>query len=98
MSAFENITGLTDALVVSNTLTGGYLTLGFPVVVFIAIFGYTLAYGRSHAITTASFITMLILLVENMLGMVQYWAIIVTGVLFALGVVMVLMERRGIDG
>lgn len=94
MSSFENVTGFTDAFNVANNLVGGWIALGFPLVVWVAIFGFNLDKGRGQAITGASFITLLVLMLENQLLVVPYFALVADGVLLALGLVMIFMERN----
>lgn len=98
MSHFENITSMTEAFQIANTMSDGMLGAGFPVVFWIALFGFSISYGRGHAITAASFLTAIILLVENLVGMVDYWMIIADLILLAIGLGMIFMERRAYEG
>lgn len=98
MSNFTNVTGFTEAFQVANTMSDGYLAVGFPVVFWIALFGFSMSYGRAHAMTAASFLTAIILLIENMVGLVDYWVIVADLVLLAIGLGMVFMERRAYEG
>lgn len=97
MSAFENVSSFTEMFSVADAVSGGYLAVGFPIVFFIAIFGFTLNYGRAHALTSAAFLTAPILLVENMTGLVDFWVIIADLVLLSLGLVMITLERRSME-
>ncbi len=98
MSHFQNVTSFTEAFSVANTMSDGFLAIGFPVVFWIALFGFSMNYGRSHAMTAASFLTAIILLIENMVGLVDYWIIVADLVLLAIGLGMVFMERRASEG
>lgn len=98
MSAFQNVTSFTEAFQVADTLSGGFLAIGFPVVFWIALFGFSMNYGRAHAMTAASFLTAIILLIENMVGFVDYWVIVADLVLLAIGLGMIFMERRAYEG
>lgn len=93
MSAYNNITDITDMVTVTNTVTDGYFGPGIAVAVWIVLFGFGLAYGRAQAITYSSSITLLILFVENSMGLVPYWAIIADLILLAVGIFMLLNER-----
>lgn len=93
-SAFENATSMTDFFTVANTVSDGLLAFGFPLVVWVALFGYNVSKGRAEAITYSSFVTGIVLLLENMAGLVDYWVIIADLILLAIGIFMLLMERR----
>jgi hypothetical protein len=95
MSAFQNVTSLTDAFVATNTVSGGTFAYGIPIIVWIAIFGFAMPNGRSQAITAASFVTGIMLLLMNMVGLVQYWVIILDLVVLSVGIVGIFLERRG---
>jgi len=98
MSQFENVTGFTEAFEVANTISDGMLAIGVPLVLWIALFGFTIGRnGRAHSITFASFVTGIILLLENMAGLVEYWIIIADLILLSLGIFMILHERRSIE-
>jgi len=98
LTHFQNVTSFTEAFGVANTMSDGFLAVGFPVVFWIAMFGFSMNYGRSHAITASSFLTAIILLIENMAGLVSYWVIVADLVLLALGLGMIFMERRAQEG
>lgn len=92
---FSNISDFTGFLVAADTVSGGMLAIGIPVLVWVASFAFTLREGRGHAITYASFGTGIILLLENIAGLVEYWVIIADILLLLLGVYFLLQERRG---
>jgi len=95
MSAFENITGLTDALTVANNITDGLLVLGFPMLVWVAVFSYYLpTNGRGNAMTGASFVSLIIVFMLNMVGLIEYWMIVANLMLFAVSAAMMMLERR----
>lgn len=94
MSSYENITGFADAITVTNTISDGLLAVGLPVVVWVALFGWNLRHGRAEAISYASFAVGIILIVENVWGLVEYWVVIADLLLLALGVFMIMLERR----
>lgn len=98
MSAFENVSSFGDAITAANTLSDGLLAGGFPVVFFVAIYGFTMPGGRAHAIVSAAFLTAPILLVENMLGLVDYWVIVADLIILAGGLLMLTLERRSMEG
>lgn len=97
MSSYENITGLTDAFEVSNSLADGMIAIGVPLLLWIALFGWNVRKGRAEAITYASLATGIVLLLENIAGLVEYWVIIADLILFALGLFMMFNERKAIE-
>jgi len=94
MGNFSNITGFTGLLEKSNELSDGMIGIAFPLLVWIALFGYGIQYGRSKAIVYASFVTMIVLAIENYMSMVEYWVIVANGILLALGIFMLLLDKR----
>lgn len=95
MGAFENVTSLTDYFVAGNTLTDGILVHALVVVVFLVLFFSSIVYGRSKALTFASFSTGVLLLVLNIQGLVDYWLIIADLLLFSVGVIVMLGKGEG---
>lgn len=93
MSAYENMTSITDMVTVTNTVTDGYFAPGIAMAVWIVLFGWSLGYGRAQAMIYASSITFIVLLIENVLGLVPYWAIIGDLILLAIGLVMLMVDR-----
>lgn len=94
MGAYENVTGFTEFYEAANTHSGGLLALTLPVVLWVALFGFALVNGRSKAIVFASFVTGILLLIENLLGLVDYWVIVADMILLTLGIFMLMLEGR----
>jgi general stress protein CsbA len=97
MTTFTNITSITGAFAWANNLTGGFIGIGFPIVVWVALFAAGISHGRGHGITFASFVTGILLLMENMMGWVQFWVITADLILLVIGVYMMLQERRSFE-
>ena len=93
MSNFTNVTDFTEFFTASDAVSGGLLAIGFPVLMWIIMFGFALRDGREKALIFASFGTGIILLLENIAGLVEYWVITADLLLLALGVFMLLHER-----
>lgn len=94
MTQFENVTGITDFFDVANTYAGGLLAVGFPLVVWIALFSFNIQKGRAEALTYSSFVVGIILLLENLYGLVDYWLLIADLILLSIGIFMIVMERK----
>lgn len=94
MTYFENVTGFTSFFTTADSYSGGLLAIGVPLVLWVSLFGYTVQKGRAEAMTYASFVTGVILLLENIAGLVDYWVIMADLILLAIGIFMVFMERR----
>lgn len=97
MSAYQNITSLTDAFVVTNTITDGYFAPGIMVVIWIVLFGYALPQGRAQAITYASLIAGLCGMLLNIMGIIPYWVLTADLILFAIGIFMLMAERKSFE-
>ena len=99
MSNFTNVTGWTDLFEAANTTSDGMLAIGFPIVVWVAIFGWSLGTnGRSEALVSASFITLVLTFFENLAGWIDFWVVIANLILLALGIFMLMLERRAGGG
>jgi len=95
MSHFNNITSLTDALTIADGLSGGMIVYGFPLVVWIAVFAYSLpTNGRANSMAGASFVTLIIIFIFNMVGLLPFYLIIADLVLLTISVALVMLERR----
>lgn len=97
-SNFANVTDMTEFFEAADTVSGGMLALGVPIVMWITLFGFGLRSGRAQAITYASFGTGIILLLENIAGLVEYWVIIADILLLTLGIFLLLHERKSFEG
>lgn len=93
MSNFTNVTDFTEFFAASDAVSGGILGIGIPVLMWIAMFGFALRDGREKALIYASFGTGIILMLENIAGITEYWLITADLLLLALGIFMLLHER-----
>ncbi len=94
MSHFTNMTSMTDFLIAANNVTSGFLAYSMVVMCWVSLFFVGMAYGRAKAITFSSFITGLVILFLNNLGLVPFWMMIADLFLFSIGAGMILISKR----
>lgn len=98
MSSFANTSSLTDYVEVANDITDGWLVFGMAVTIFTVLFLSTLAFGKWRALTYSSFVTGIVLVLMNMLGMADYWLIVLDGVAFSIGAFMMMQSKSSFGG
>ena len=94
MTNFQNISNFTNFVQIANTMTSGYLIFGIVVTLFIVAFLSTLHFGKWKALTYASFLTELLIIVLNMNGLMDYMYLTLMGIIFAIGFFMMIQSKQ----
>ena len=94
MTRFENATSFTEFFNVANTMTDGWLAFMLAIITFVIMFLGALPFGKYKALTYSSFVTGVLLLFMNMADMIDYWVIVLDGVILAIGLFMMMHSKR----
>lgn len=76
-------------IIIANNLSEGYLIYTFVFVIFVVLFLSSMRWGKEKALTYSAFVTGVVLLLLNVAGLVQYWMIVLDGVLLMIGLFLV---------
>ena len=98
MSAFENATSFTDLLTVANTLTDGYLIYALNFSVFVVLFLSSMGYGKGKALFYSSFVTGILMLVLNIVGLCPWFLLVINGAAMAFGIFMLYTSKNEYSG
>lgn len=93
MTAFQNVTSMTDFIRIGNTMTDGLLAFSFVICIQVVFFLVTLRFGTWKALTYSSFIVILLEVILKMVNLVQDWMIILSVVTLAIGIFQMLATK-----
>ena len=93
-SYFTNTTTLQSFTLAANNATGGLLLWSFVGVVAVSLFFAGMPYGRSKASALSSFITGIILLILNNMGLVDWWLLALDALVFGASIILIMMNKK----
>lgn len=90
----SNMSTISEFAISANTATGGYLIWSFVGVMAIALFFLSLPYGRSKAAALSTFITGIVLITLNRMGLVEWWVLALDALVFGASIILIMINKK----